>query len=300
MSTFHEKVLLLTRVYEWQKAILSLVIEAHAHIIISQFFDATSWSIREKFQARFCNLLIVQDSFEQNRRRRSRSLASTRRIVFINKTEICDRFNERTCSWHECFRIHKCKKCERAEHERKSCSQKKWEFDAEDMIAINEFLNSHTCVPASTRSNTKSLFRLVDVSRSSLQNFSFLLRSTTWATLLKNYSEVIRIHLSMILQFEAQIDHTSSKRWIIFNNLTSVEIDSKVINNKIANDLKNERIVAIQSIFLFIFFSLSLISKEDEEWRRIHHLSHFETESINDHISQKTAQLRYTKLEKIL
>jgi hypothetical protein len=38
----------------------------------------------------------------------------------------------------------------------------------------------------------------------------------------------------------------------------------------------------------------------DKNWRRIHHLSHFKSKSINDYIRQKSIKLQYTKLREIL
>jgi hypothetical protein len=61
-----------------------------------------------------------------------------------------------------------------------------------------------------------------------------------------------------------------------------------------------KRVIEIQANFSLISSSLDLVSKSNDEWRRIHHLSHSDTRSINDNILSKTVELNYTKFQNIL
>jgi hypothetical protein len=49
----------------------------------------------------------------------------------------------------------------------------------------------------------------------------------------------------------------------------------------------------------YICLPLGLVSKHDKGWRRIHHLSHPLSRSVNDHIRPDSVALKYVTLEEI-
>jgi hypothetical protein len=49
LTTFHNDVYQLSRVYEWQNALLSMIIEMHIYIIITQLSNSVKWVIRLEF-----------------------------------------------------------------------------------------------------------------------------------------------------------------------------------------------------------------------------------------------------------
>jgi hypothetical protein len=110
----------------------------------------------------------------------------------------------------------------------------------------------------------------------------------------------------MILRFEIEFDYNDLMNiFSIFKNLTSAHDDSSIIDEKIRNDLKLSRIVMMSAsasrlTSSFISFSLELVSKSDDDLRRIHHLSHSRDLFVNSNIADKSEELVYTRLKEIL
>lgn len=59
LGEFRTKIHELSRVYEWQGAVLPLAIDAHTEILAAQPTEATSWIIRDKLQELYCTPLTV-------------------------------------------------------------------------------------------------------------------------------------------------------------------------------------------------------------------------------------------------
>jgi hypothetical protein len=105
----------------------------------------------------------------------------------------------------------------------------------------------------------------------------------------------------MILRFEAQLSYQESSDVLILSqNLTSIENDLDVIEKQLNSDLKMKRVIKIQANSFLISSSLDLVLKSNDKWRRIHHLSHSNTYSVNDNIFSKIVELNYTKFQNIL
>ncbi len=56
LAEFYNNIYELSKVYEWQEAVLPMAIEAHTFIITKQPTDPSKWVIPEKFQGRFCTV----------------------------------------------------------------------------------------------------------------------------------------------------------------------------------------------------------------------------------------------------
>jgi hypothetical protein len=83
-------------------------------------------------------------------------------------------------------------------------------------------------------------------------------------------------------------------------NLELAQINVDIIIEIFENDLILHRVLLLNHSFkLFIYFSLDLISKSNEKWRRIHHLSYSSNHSVNDFIS-KSRKLKYTTFQETL
>jgi hypothetical protein len=102
-----------------------------------------------------------------------------------------------------------------------------------------------------------------------------------------------------ILNFDTLIEYQRSKTLIIFDNLQSVYIDDDIIINFLKDDLILKRVLLINFIKFFICSSLELASKNDEEYKHIHHLSHFSRRLVNDFFSE-LEELKYIIFQKIL
>jgi hypothetical protein len=91
-----------------------------------------------------------------------------------------------------------------------------------------------------------------------------------------------------IIQCDAKIEYIDSSQLILSENLIFVNDASDIITNDVNSQVERNKISQVNEILeFFISFLLELISKSNDDWRRIHHLSYFKKSSINDHISRE-------------
>jgi hypothetical protein len=105
--------------------------------------------------------------------------------------------------------------------------------------------------------------------------------------------------ISGILKNGAQLGYEGPSQFILSRNLVSANLDTRTIQDKLAADLKAGRVVAVSPSTPYICSPLGLVPKHDKGWRRIHHLSHPPSRSVNDHIRPDSAALKYVTLEEI-
>jgi hypothetical protein len=97
-----------------------------------------------------------------------------------------------------------------------------------------------------------------------------------------------------IIQCDAKIEYIDSSQLILSKNLIFVNEASDIITNDVNSQVEKSRIAQVNNVLeFFISFSLELVSKSNDDWRRIHHLSHLKKSSINDHISREWETLKY-------
>lgn len=130
------------------------------------------------------------------------------------------------------------------------------------------------------------------------------LKPSAWASFLSKYlkSNGLRIHLLIILYFEAKLGYkNSSNTFILSNNLNSALKNPTIIEIK-QNDLASRRVIQLQglSTFPYICSLLSLVLKHDSGWQRIHHLFYFCGELVNHHIPNGVEKLRCTRFQEVL
>lgn len=76
----------------------------------------------------------------------------------------------------------------------------------------------------------------------------------------------------MILCFRAQLGYKSLKALILLKNLILALVDIKIINQKLADDLKSRKIEKVSNPTLpFISSLLGLVYKYNGGWRKIYH-----------------------------
>lgn len=134
---FHGRILELSRIYEWQGAVLPLAIEVHSYFIHQNPLDPVTWSIPVDFQSTFCpsdKAIGWGTLVAANKRKRSRSPPShrigrsfTRYNDTNNASVTCERFNKGCCKWDQCRRAHECKGCGAEDHGLASCRSEETE-----------------------------------------------------------------------------------------------------------------------------------------------------------------------------
>ncbi len=198
LAEFYTNIYKLSKVYEWQEAVLLMAIEAHTFIVAQQPTDPSKWVIPEKFQGRFCTArtMIGMGSIMGGgaKKKRSRSPAGARhgKSSGSNNSSIsCELFNKGGCDWPSCNKAHKCKECRSKDHGLSECTAKRkkrcWqlvggtEIVAEEVKVVEvaslayrndlyQFMRAYPCLPAPSRPNKIIKFRLVDASKPPLTN----------------------------------------------------------------------------------------------------------------------------------
>ncbi len=77
--------------------------------------------------------------------------------------------------------------------------------------------------------------------------------------------------------------------------------DPTIIEKKIQEDLASGCVTLVhQPSRPFIYSPLGLVPKHDGGWRRIQHLSHPYSESVNDYIPDGVGEMRYIRFQEVL
>ena len=113
--------------------------------------------------------------------------------------------------------------------------------------------------------------------------------------LLKHFDQHFVSKLLDIIKRNANVEYIEAKKFHIFENHRSI---NEIFDILIANFNKQFIVRRINKMF-FSFFKhhicslLNLIFKHDDKWRRIHDLSHFRDNSINENIIENVEILKY-------
>ena len=176
-----------------------------------------------------------------------------------NPTISCELFNKGGCNWPPCHRAHKCKDCNSKKHGQSACTKGKkrsWQLagDTEKVtepivekvkavkvssLASNgnnayQFMHAFLCLPAPPRPNTLIKFRFADVSKPPFASSPSPLKPSAWADLLSQYPGGLKVHLSMILCFGAELEYKSpSNVFILSDNLALALKDLTIIEKKL-------------------------------------------------------------------
>ena len=78
-------------------------------------------------------------------------------------------------------------------------------------------------------------------------------------------------------------------------------VDTGIIDKKLAENLRCRWVEEVTNLILFLISSpLGLVPKHDGGWKKIYHLSYPIGCSVNDHISNGTGEMRYTRFQDVL
>lgn len=116
---------------------------------------------------------------------------------------------------------------------------------------------------------------------------------------MSRYPSPLGLYLYNILIYGALVGYEGPETLIISKNLSSALLDPITINTKLRDDLDLGRVEIVTGDRPFICSPLGLVPKPGG-WRRIHHLSHPPSHSVNHHIPEKSSELKYTKFEEVL
>jgi ribonuclease HI len=165
---------------------------------------------------------------------------------------------------------------------------------------LNYFLQSHSCHPSSARPNTVPQFQTFDPHAPPLQPSPSPLIPKAWDTLLAQYPGNLPQILQGIVRHGCLLGYTGPETFILSKNLQSATLDPDTITTKLYDDLQRGRVIRIEPKFPYISSPLGLVPKHDGGFRRIHHLSHPRTHSVNFFILEAFSSLQYASFQDIL
>ena len=154
--------------------------------------------------------------------------------------------------------------------------------------------------PAPPRPNTTPQFRVYDDSKPPLASSPSPFHPKAWVARLQQYPSQLGNTLTSILTYGACIGYEGPRQSIQSKNLSSASLDPKTIQVQLDSDLADGRVTRVRPGTHFISSPLGLVPKHDGGFRRIHHLSHPEGNSVNDYIPAHYAALTYTRLAEVL
>lgn len=119
---FHAKVRKLSKIYEWQSAILPLALDFHTEITTTNHTDIEAWSLPQDWIDQYCSPHHVLSS-SLKKRSATASLDGPTTKKPLGET-VCRNFNTKGCTWDKCAREHKCTECSSKEHGAATCNKK--------------------------------------------------------------------------------------------------------------------------------------------------------------------------------
>ena len=164
---------------------------------------------------------------------------------------------------------------------------------------LKRFLTSYPCLPAPLCPNTNLRFALINLSKPKLSDSPSTLNANAWFRFMFHYPSPLGLYLYNILIYDALVGYERPKTLIISKNLSSTLLNPIKIDTKLSNYLALGQVEKVTGNWSFICSPLGLIPKPGR-WCRIYHLSHPCNHSVNYYISEKSAELKYTKFEKVL
>ena len=119
LLSFHEKIRKLSKIYEWQKAVLPLAIDFHTEVTTVNHTDTEAWTLSQTWIDQFCTPLHVLS----HSAKRAASFSLDEHVTKKRAGEICRNFNTKGCTYNKCARKHKCSKCNSRDHGEHACTK---------------------------------------------------------------------------------------------------------------------------------------------------------------------------------
>ncbi len=107
---YYTKVRKLSKIYEWQTAILPLAIDYHTEITTGNHTDVEAWTLPQDWIDQYCSPTYILASSSTSRKR-SATTSLQGPSAKKRTGEICRNFNSMGCTYKECVREHKCLEC---------------------------------------------------------------------------------------------------------------------------------------------------------------------------------------------
>lgn len=120
LLAYHQQIIELSSVYEWQEAVLPLAIEYHTEIVAINHTDVEAWTIPHIWVDRFCT------SIRTLRAGPTLSFPPSIQAKFRepnDATVVSRAFNSKGCRYASCRRRHECSTCNSKGHNQPGCKE---------------------------------------------------------------------------------------------------------------------------------------------------------------------------------
>ena len=120
--------------------------------------------------------------------------------------------------------------------------------------------------------------------------------------LLEHFDQHFVSKLFDIIKRNANVEYIENKKFLVFNNHRSI---NEILDIFIVDFNKQLIAQRVSKMFFFLFSNyicsfLNLIFKHDDEWKRIHDLSYFKNNSVNENIIENAKILKYVTFDEII
>ena len=123
---FHSKIRHLSRIYDWQNAVLPLAINCHTKITTGTHTDIDAWVLPQQWVDQYClPLWVLQNPASRSRKCTASAAFNSTNPSKRNSGEICRNFHTKGCLYTDCSRKHKCNKCNSKDHGASNCKNPK-------------------------------------------------------------------------------------------------------------------------------------------------------------------------------
>lgn len=123
---FYSKIRQLSRIYDWQHAVLPLAIDYHTEITTGAHTNVDAWFLPQYWVDQYCSpLWVLQNPTSGSRKRTTSSALDNANPSKKNSGEVCRNFSTKGCSYKDCSRDHKCSECNSKDHGASNCTKTK-------------------------------------------------------------------------------------------------------------------------------------------------------------------------------
>ena len=255
--------------------------------------DSKSWMIIDKRMKN--NHLVRRINFDDNKLKKFKFDKLVEEDVSYN---FCKRFNN-DIDYSNYFWKHQCVVCQFDNHDMKKCSQIfNFSISTTNRIFVENFCRHWlvSIISISLLSISESFsYELTSKNASSLKNSNSFHVETWEAYLQRHFDRRFVKTLIQLITCYVKIKYIEFNQLLLSSNHFFVFNAFDILTNDLHKQIKIHRIIRVQKTLFthFISFFLKLISKIDENWKRIHDLSYLKTNvkriviSINVYILEK-------------
>ena len=123
---FHDQILKLGRIYEWQNAVFPLAIDFHTSITTVNHTDVEAWAdLSQTWIYQYCTATHTLKGPGIGSNKRAATTNLERPTAKKGMGETCRNFNTKGCTFAKCVQEHKCTECNSKDHGAKECPKAK-------------------------------------------------------------------------------------------------------------------------------------------------------------------------------